>query len=1064
MVNNVMCRVGKSLVVWSFLALISMGSNAAEFTKPKVAVIGMDKKLQYVLQSAGITYDLCGCDGNLGNYKIVFVPSCKGNPGSGERGNVVGKPDEIHALELFVKNGGKLIVFLNEPVPAALTDLLKVSQINLVKPKKPEFNELRLCEDAASVVPGLNMLPKDIYLDHHAEGPKNSPLTIVAPRAGCRIIANWRDPVDTNSHPAILVSDNGSVITKPSNFRDDEDSVMLIMSLIAHHAPEMWREAMDNVLAAGAGDFSYHHSLDEVGNLIAARRSQGMAVKEMEGLLDAARELAKQARDQKNAITAYSAARKSKQAAEDAYCALFASKRGEGRGVYLAGNGVEAPENTMQLLSDDGFNMLSTMGSYSYGFHALALGLTDKVPQEPSALLSQGKKHGIQIDLFAPFYRLGDMAPMVDMGGGAAGHVCAVCPTLESNRKIMQTALLAQGLRWDLSGMTWDEFGYAQNCCYCEYCRKQFEQDRALKTEEWPEDVLIGGHHAAYQRWRAERWTSLLKAITTGIKKVKPWLQVGFCARPDFPAGPGSSGEDVGKYISEGIVDYVEPMDYTSDIKRFEQTVKSQVESVDGAIPIYILPCIRDGGEEAFSSVVKLVDMLAITRRLGADGFGIYMYEDYAFKTKFAPALHRGITKEPTVPPHLHPDIVFAFEGIKPGARVLYGIGEPIRADIGMTTQSVYRKPVKMAQANVILETIDGTDVAALGGVKADAGNPGNVRVVLPPQAEGVYRLAVNGSALFDDGTTCGFVSRSRFIHVVPLIKVKPVLRDATTLSVLLENQADKESQGKFRLELSSGTKPSPSELPYKLQGKGTGAIEFKLPESPMPLTGNLICVHDGGEIKTAISVDACQCNRITPVIDGNLDEWQALKPTILDKESQVHGQGWKGPDDLSAEAWLGWDQNNFYFAARVKDNLHFNTKTGAAIWDGDAVQFGFDMRGNAQDNGGYDRSDDYECCLALTQSGMQFFRWVAPEGKRTGGLKEARAAVTRTDGGTNYELAIPWAELAPFRPQTGSVFKMSFAVIDDDSGNGYKNYIELTPGIVGGKNPSCFKNIILKK
>ena len=47
--------------------------------------------------------------------------------------------------------------------------------------------------------------------------------------------------------------------------------------------------------------------------------------------------------------------------------------------------------------------------------------------------------------------------------------------------------------------------------------------------------------------------------------------------------------------------------------------------------------------------------------------------------------------------------------------------------------------------------------------------------------------------------------------------------------------------------------------------------------------------------------------------IDGDLSEWQNVKPIALNKRSQADDK-WQGIKDLSAQAYFMWDKSNLYF------------------------------------------------------------------------------------------------------------------------------------------------------
>ena len=88
-------------------------------------------------------------------------------------------------------------------------------------------------------------------------------------------------------------------------------------------------------------------------------------------------------------------------------------------------------------------------------------------------------------------------------------------------------------------------------------------------------------------------------------------------------------------------------------------------------------------------------------------------------------------------------------------------------------------------------------------------------------------------------------------------------------------------------------------------------------------------------------------CLRGTPsTIDGDLSDWnlEAMTPAFVDVEGQLNsGQAsWDGPDDLSAEFYMLWDDEKIYMAVIVKDDTLSQNKTGGDIWNADCVEIFF--------------------------------------------------------------------------------------------------------------------------
>ena len=196
------------------------------------------------------------------------------------------------------------------------------------------------------------------------------------------------------------------------------------------------------------------------------------------------------------------------------------------------------------------------------------------------------------------------------------------------------------------------------------------------------------------------------------------------------------------------------------------------------------------------------------------------------------------------------------------------------------------------------------------------------------------------------------------------------------------------------------------------------------------------------------------RASRIT--IDGSLGDWNLDSPINLGKAGhfqELEPGKWSGPDDLSAEIWTGWDDQNFYLAARVRDDVFCQNESDAEMWKGDSVQFALDPLHLESPDG------IYEIGLAQTGKGPQVYCWQSPQGERTGLMKEASLAVVRSGEFTIYEVSIPLSVLEPLEPSSGKTIGFSI-LLNDDDGQGRKGWLEWTSGIGREKSPSLYGDL----
>src|SRR5262249_3728412 len=114
--------------------------------------------------------------------------------------------------------------------------------------------------------------------------------------------------------------------------------------------------------------------------------------------------------------------------------------------------------------------------------------------------------------------------------------------------------------------------------------------------------------------------------------------------------------------------------------------------------------------------------------------------------------------------------------------------------------------------------------------------------------------------------------------------------------------------------------------------------------------------------------------------IDGALTDWPNLPPLLLDDPRQLSGTQFgasTGPRDLSAHAFLLWDDEDLYFAAVVADDWHRELEQKAPrlteIPSCDSVVLTFDPDRDTRSLGADDgRKEDREFWLGSVRDGDQ--------------------------------------------------------------------------------------------
>lgn len=178
------------------------------------------------------------------------------------------------------------------------------------------------------------------------------------------------------------------------------------------------------------------------------------------------------------------------------------------------------------------------------------------------------------------------------------------------------------------------------------------------------------------------------------------------------------------------------------------------------------------------------------------------------------------------------------------------------------------------------------------------------------------------------------------------------------------------------------------------------------------------------------------------PVIDGRLDDWTNAAPIPLlgpNQLTRLDPAYRPTADNLSGVAWLRWDEDSLYLAARLRDDRHVAQTTGEATTQGDSLTLALDPS-----NRGPESSRRAFCYLLSSASpgGGSGRQTLYRPPTRSGGLSSGQLAkdssvyslaILRGEGVTVYELRMPWKELGAVTPDVGTRLGLSLSAFDND-------------------------------
>ena len=161
--------------------------------------------------------------------------------------------------------------------------------------------------------------------------------------------------------------------------------------------------------------------------------------------------------------------------------------------------------------------------------------------------------------------------------------------------------------------------------------------------KSWPADLRTDP--ALKQKWLAFRRGSITRVVAEVsriVRKQRPKVKISAAVFRNALRDRDTIGQDWKLWCDRGYLDFVCPMDYTPSNVHFENVARQQIAWA-GKVPCYPGIGLSVWGPQR--DIVKLIDQINITRRLGTGGFTIFNY-GVPEATQTVPLAGRGITRK----------------------------------------------------------------------------------------------------------------------------------------------------------------------------------------------------------------------------------------------------------------------------------------------------------------------------------------------------------------------------------------------------------------------------------
>lgn len=481
--------------------------------------------------------------------------------------------------------------------------------------------------------------------------------------ADARIVALWHDETGAAPRmPAWAASDVGFWMTHVPNSDDGPNKQWLFAGMVATLDPRSWRWVAGPALEdAGRIDSfaDFREAVDRMRAAAAGRPNEDAVRRAIDGAVAARGEAARAAAAA--AWPEFSARiREVRGGLTEAYARLQSPRSGEKIGVWdHSGTGLYPGDwdRTCRELRQSGVtdlfvNLLWASKAHypsdvvPVSFSARALG------DQAAACLEAARRHGLRVHLWKVCWNLegasSDMLREFRAAGmlqtAADGRSLAwLNPAVAGAAERELKAIVEAARRYPFDGIHLDYIRYPERgSCFGPASRRAFEAASGRAVRQWPADVAGSGARSdEYRRWRAAVITEFVRRCRVELANIRPGMQLSAAVFADGADCPASVGQDWPLWLREGLVDFVCPMNYDDNLRRFAARCAAHAALPGASGRIWQGIGASSGESQLYAD--QVIEQVLEARRYGAAGFVVFDLSP-SVRDHVLPALRLGLT------------------------------------------------------------------------------------------------------------------------------------------------------------------------------------------------------------------------------------------------------------------------------------------------------------------------------------------------------------------------------------------------------------------------------------